>query len=230
MKKILFFLITILLVGCSKNSHIPNFSILEAIPSQELSDILDYEKGHPVNGSSFEEIYPSIRAVVDNMGEIEKAKYAKLTYRELFNTLCAVEDTNKQAKYRKEWQTRYDELLPQAKAKASQIETEILIGFRTYSFKSNNFGFSSFRNYLRQYGYNKFLNSSVIGPLYIDDNSWRYDAIITEYIDKDFMPKEEWVTNKILDETNSKYPLGSQFIREQNEKAYQRFKDLLDNL
>ena len=70
MNKILFFLITIFLVGCSKNSHIPNSSILETIPSQELSDILDYEKEHPVNGYRFEEMYPSIRTIVDDMGEI----------------------------------------------------------------------------------------------------------------------------------------------------------------
>ena len=230
MNKILFFLITILLVGCSKNSHIPNSSILEAIPSQELSDILDYEKEHPVNGASFEVMYPSTRNVVDNMGEIEKAKYAKLTYRELFNTLYAVEDTTKQAKYRKEWQAKYDELLPQAKTKASQIETEITIGFSTYAYQSNNYCFSLFRNYLRQYGYNKFIDSGVLDPQDINDNSWRYDAIITEYIDKDFMSQDEWVTYKILDEISSKYPLGSEFIREQEEKDYQRLKDLRDNL
>lgn len=230
MKKLLFLILPFILVACSKNSHIPNTSILDEIPSQELSDVLDYEKEHPVIGYSFEEMYPTIRSIVGNMSEIEKAKYAKLTYRELFNTQCAVDDSIQQAKYREEWQTKYDELLPQAKSKASEIESNITLGFRMYAYQSNNYGFSSFRDYLRRNGYNKFLNSSVIGPQYIDDNSWRYDAIISEYIDKDFKPQEEWVTNKILDDTQSKYPLGTEFIREQYEKTYQKYRDLFNNL
>lgn len=230
MKRLLLFLVPFLLVACSKNNHIPNTSILDEIPSQELSDVLEYEKEHPISGYSFEEMYPTIRAIVSNMTEIEKAKYAKLTYRELFNTQCAVDDSIQQAKYREQWQAKYDELLPQAKAKASEIESRIDIGFRVYAYQSNNYGYSSFRNYLRGNGYNKFLAPSAIGPQFIDDKSWHYDAIISEYIDKDFKPKDEWVTYKILDDIQSEYPLGTEFIREQYEKTYQKFNALLNNL
>lgn len=230
MKKLLTLLLPLLLMACSNNSHIPNTSILDEIPSQELSDVLDYEKQHPVNGYSFEEMYPAIRSIVTNMSEIEKAKFAKLTYRELFNTQCAVDDSIQKANYRRQWQARYDELLPQAKSKAAEIEANITNGFRVYAYQSNNYGFSSFRDYLRRNGYNKFLHSSVLAPQYIDDKSWRYEAIIAEYIDEDFKPQEEWVTNKILDDTQNKYPLGTEFIREQYTKTYQKYNDLFDNL
>lgn len=230
MKKLLILLLPFLLMACSNNSHIPNTSILDEIPSQELSDVLDYEKQHPVIGYSFEEMYPAIRSIVTNMSEIEKAKFAKLTYRELFNTQCAVDDSIQRANYRRQWQARYDELLPQAKSKASEIEAKIINGFRVYCYKSNNYGYSSFRDYLRRNGYNKFLYPCVLAPQHIDDKSWCYEAIIAEYIDEDFKPQEEWVTNKILDDTQSKHPLGTEFIREQYTKTYQKYNDLFDNL
>ena len=86
----------VIISACSKNLHIPNKSIIEEIPTNELSDILDYEKTHKVaygafNG--FEEMYPSIRKVVENMSEIERAKYAKLSYRELANAQIESEDS-----------------------------------------------------------------------------------------------------------------------------------------
>lgn len=230
MKKVFLILIPFLLIACSKNSHIPNTSILDEIPSQELSDVLDYEKKHPIHGYNFEEMYPTIRNIVNDMTEIEKAKFAKLTYRELFNSQCEVDDTIKQAKYRKEWQRKYDELLPIAKYKASQLESDITIGFRYYAYERSSYDFSSFRNYIRQNGYNKFLSTTVVGPQYINDSSWHYDAIITEFIDKDFKPEDEWVTYKILDDIQSKYPLGTEFLRQQYDKSYQIIRDLLDNL
>lgn len=218
----------LILVGCTKNSHIPNSSIIEEIQTNKLSDILDYEKKHPVYGYSFEEMYPEIRNSVSEMDEIEKAKYAKLTYREVFNTQCAVDDTIKRAKYREQWNAIYEELLPKAKSKASELEHDIITGSRAYAFDNNRYDFSSFKDFLRINGYNKFLKAYVVGPQYIDDDSWNYDAIITKYIDTDFRPCDEWITFKILDENQSKYPLGTQFVREQYEKTYQRIIDLFD--
>lgn len=230
MNKLLILLLPILLMACSKNSHVPDTSILDEIPSQELSDVLDYENKHPVNGYSFEEMYPTIRNIVNDMSEIEKAKFAKLTYRELFNSQCAVDDTIQQAKYRKEWQRRYDELLPHAKAKATQIESEITTGYRIYAYHSNSYNLFSFRNYLRQNGYNKYLKTNIVGPQYIDDDSWNYEVIMMEYLDRGFKPEDEWITNKILDDTQSKYPLGTEFLRQQYDKSYQSVRNFRENL
>ena len=170
----------LLLCSCSKNTHIPEISILDEIPSLELSDILDYEREHPVDGFSFKEMYPKIRNIVREMDEIDKANYVKLTYRELFNAQCAVDDTTRQASYRQKWKKKYDALLPQAKNKAQLMTQEILISYRVYAYKTNSFGYSSFRTWCRRNGYHKFLSPTTIGPQDITENSWDYMRIITD--------------------------------------------------
>ena len=207
-------LVVVIISACSKNLHILNKSIIEEIPTNELSDILDYEKTHKVaygafNG--FEEMYPSIRKVVENMSEIERAKYAKLSYRELANAQIESEDSILLKTYEDEWQKKYDEMLPQAMTIAEEISNQIVSGLRIALFYHNNI---SIRDYIKNEGLNKF----IIGPIdfisELDDysNKWRYEVIIREKIDSSFDSKEIWVRKKALETIKSKYPLGYDFL------------------
>ena len=234
MKKILFALLSlILLVACSKNSHIPNTSILDEILSEELSDVLDYEKSHEINYggfNGFEEMYPAIRGVVKEMSEIEKAKYARLTYRELVNAQIASSDSTLHNKYAKQWKEKYDSYLPKAKQIAKEMENNMLISYRLEATMSNSYGFSNFRNWLRRNGYSKYLSSAVVDMVYVNEDSWIYENIMKDKIDSDFDTESNWVAMKMLESVKDKYPLGYEFLLKRRQEYQSAMDELMRNL
>lgn len=230
MKKILFALLfMILLLACSKNSHIPNTSILDEIPSKELSDILDYEKSHGINYGGFkgfEEMYPTIRDVVKNMSEIDKAKFVKLTYQELVNAEIASSDSTLYNEYSKQWKEKYYSYLPEAKQIAKEMENKILISYRIEDIQSNSHSYSNFRSWLRRNGYSKYLSSSVVCMAYVDEDSWHYEKIIKDKIDSDFDTECNWVALKMLESIKDKYPLGYEYLLQRR----QEYQSVMDEL
>lgn len=219
----------ILLLACSKNSHIPNTSILDEIPSEELSDILDYEKSHEINYGEFkgfEEMYPEIRKVVKNMSEIDKAKFVKLTYQELVNAEIASSDSTLYNEYSKQWKEKYDSYLTEAKQIAKEMENKILISYRIEAIQSNSYDFSDFRNWLRRNGYSKYLSSAVVDMVYVNEDSWHYENIIKDKIDSDFDTECNWVALKMLESIKDKYPLGYEYLLQRR----QEYQSVMDEL
>lgn len=235
MKKFLLHFCLVLLVvaisACSNNRHIPDSSILDEIPVKELSDVLEKEKEKKVEGFTFEEMYPKIRDIVDNMSDVEKARYAKLTYRELFNAQQAVDDTIQSAKLKEEWKRQYDKLLPQAKVKAKELETEILISYRNAYTKAYLFDDSriSFGSWLKENGYSKYLPTFLYSVNDITEDSWKYPAIIRDFVDPNFTNEGYWITTQRLNSLEDRHPLAVEFLRAQYEKSNTTYEALLNS-
>ncbi len=224
-------LLILAITACSKNRHIPDSSILDEIPFTELSDILDKEQEAQVKGTTFKEMYPRIRNIVEDMSYVEKAHYAKLTYRDLFNALQALDDSIQVAKLYEEWNKRYNKLLPQAKAKAKELETEIVSSYRTayskaYFLENRRL---SFGKWLKDNGYSRYLPTHLYSVNWITEDSWKYEAIIRDFIDKDFKREYDWVTTQRLNDLETKYPLAVDFLRVQFNKSFAISEEFLNS-
>lgn len=214
MRRILFIFSAILclgLVSCSKpNSHIPDTSIIDELSVDELSDILDYEKSHEINYEGFEEFYPQLRRSVSIMSQMEKAKFSKLTYRELLNGYIEYNDTTGTSELKDEWEELYNSYLPKAKLMAREMDRNITNEYRMEAFASGNYNDFDF---LRRRGYAKYLRGNgALLPQYITEESWNYEAIIKDKIDSDFRSKESWVRRQKLEKIKDNYPMAYEVL------------------
>lgn len=109
MKKILFFIIAIfILSGCNK---IPKKPIFERLSTEELAKAIKSD-------TLFAEFYESIRSEMDDLSEINKAKYNDITYHRLFNYVKYLNDTiywnPKIEIWEDEWEDKYNIYLSKA--------------------------------------------------------------------------------------------------------------------
>lgn len=222
MKQIILTIICIILViSCSENSHIPNTSIIDEIPTNQLAEVLEYEKNHPYQQVSFKDIYTRVRKFVNNCPEVDKAKYLKLTYRELYNSILEVGDTTLNKKINDEWLAKYNELLPRAKQEGKEFFTNIAIGVRNEFAKCDYIENRNFdvNLYLRS---NKLLKYYKY-PIYYatdlwDERHWNYIEYIHSFIDESFTYESDWTHKRALETIKDKYPNGYQFLMDRFEE------------
>ena len=216
MKQIILSIVCIIvLISCSENSHIPNTSIIDELPTNELAEVLEYEKEHPNSQVSFEKLYTGVRELVDTLSEVDKAKYLKLTYRELYSSILEVNDSTLINKLNAEWQAKYDELLPRAKQEGKEFFTNQAISIRAlsakyYSLTNRKFYVFSYlrSNHLLKY-YNVYVHSE--DDLW-DESNWNYVEYIHSYIDQSFTYQSIWTYKQALATIRDKYPFGYQYL------------------
>lgn len=100
-KLMLAMIITILTISCSNISDKP---VIEKLGTDELSKAIKAD-------TSFASFYENVRKAVDDMGEVEKAKFNDVTYRRLFKYMSLVKDTTYwkplRGEWEKEWESKY---------------------------------------------------------------------------------------------------------------------------
>lgn len=226
------FIITLLLaftlVACSENGHIPDTSIIDELSTDELSDALDYERTHKLYyggfRKGFEDMYPMIRKYVNKMSEIEKARYAKLSYRELVNAQIAISDSIENKRMCEKWQEKYDAMLPQAKQIAKELGKEVHYGMMYYSYKNNEYGDAAFHRWARDNGYAQYFFPSAFLLDY--DKHWNYVNIIKHKIDSDFDDEVLWVYKQMIKTIEDKYPLAYLFFLDRYQESVELYNKM----
>ncbi|MGM9804458.1 MAG: hypothetical protein ACI308_09815 [Muribaculaceae bacterium] len=217
MKQTIVTIISVLLfASCTQNDFVPNKSILEEIPFDELTEVFEYERTHESGNWKFQNLYPVIRSCAESMNEIERAKYAKLTYRELYNAGNELCDSAASAEIKEQWNQKYESYLPQAKAISQTMYQDILAKYKEFV---RRYQVHAFELWLSENNYDRYLNERIyhIWDSDICDYSedlWNYENIIKDKIDSDFECRFMWVATKKLDRIKDKYPLAHMFFND----------------
>ena len=220
---ILLTLAVLLIASCSNNSHIPDISIFEEIPSDKLAEALKAEEGKHFPRGQFEEIYPGVRKQLESMSEIDKAKVAHLTYRELINAMDVMNDSVAAKEIHDEWQAIYDSHIEEAKRLASQKSTGFEAGARVAATRSYmNGGDFRVSDYARRSPEYKYM-SRVPAALWEIDNCWDLSRIIKYDIDPNFESEYVYCGRKQLARIEDKYPEAHYFLSIHQQKVEEYF-------
>jgi hypothetical protein len=202
-KLLISLLVVCLLSSCSKNRHIPNISIFEEIPTEKLADAIKAEENKTFIHEKFEEMYPIFRSIVGTMSEVDKAKVAHLTYRDLIDAMDIMDDTIAESKISKEWQAKYDKYLPQAKKEAEEMRKSLLFYVRVESYKD---GYTrNFSYYAKKSPYFKYMTRIPFFYEEVDD-CWDYVKIIKDKYDANFVEEWSYYHHKQLELIEKDYP------------------------
>jgi hypothetical protein len=219
-----------LLSSCSKNRHIPDISILEEIPSEKLADALKAEENKDLIHGKFEDIYPGIRRQLETMTEIDKAKVAHLTYRELIDAMDIVMDTIAEKKFSDEWQATYDKYLPQAEKLAKDMSFSLDVEIRTATTRAYMYGYTArYSDCARNSSLYKYMNRVPYSSMDVD-GCWDYVEIIKDKIDNNFASKRTYCCNKQLELIKDDHPEAFYFLSIHQAKvneAYEAMERLL---
>ena len=102
--KVKYIIATALLGLCLYScSNIPNKSIFEPLTTDELSKVIKKD-------TSFIEFYEAQRKISEKLNEIDKAKFADLTYRRLFKMYQYIQDTAIMVPIAQEWSAQWETL------------------------------------------------------------------------------------------------------------------------
>lgn len=218
------FLFLLLLCSCSHNRHIPDVSIFEELTSEQLSDALKAEEDKYYPRGKFEDIYPGVRKQLESMSEIDKAKVAHLTYRELIDAMDVMCDSVANREILDEWESIYDSHIDQAKRLAADKASSFNAGARIAATRASMYGsYFSLPTYARNSPEYKYM-SRVPVVLWESDDCWDYVRIIKYDIDPNFESQYEYLSKRQLARIEDKYPEAHFFLSIHEANVYEMIR------